>query len=677
MLPTKIETTDKVLIVDDTKTIVHMLTLILKKEGFEVFSASSGEEALDLLQNITVDTILLDVQMGKGMDGFEVCKILKYDPKTKDIPVIFLTAFDDLETKLKGFEVGGVDFIAKSFDKTEILTRVKNQTKLYKLQEQLKRGLAYIKAIMDAQKNMIAIFDTHLNLEHSNHSFNDTFEPYGEFSLLSKLEKYDGYEMPSSDAELFDILSTSDDFKAQIKGKKSIFSLELSESEVLHDVKKILTISDITAHEMAKKQELELLKYKERYHNTQQQDAFKKQKKIIKDQVSHLFKNDWLFDSYYKPLDILSGDTLGAIKIDDDRYLFYIIDAMGKGLSASVTSIQSTSFINNSVEKATEHDDFSLLAITESFCHFIKKQLLEDELLCALFLDFDLKNETASIVNYGMPPVIYLQNGNVGYVKTNNPPIMQFLSGNNIDTLPLGEIERVAIYSDGLNESEQLDGQPYSKNMDTDFAESMLLRQFIRKFESRVGELDDDLTLIYMSKLSDSGKLYCERISITANMMDVIKAGNEMERMLTDAGVNEKESSETLLVFTELLMNAYEHGALKLTPEEKQKLIEDDTYDEFLLNSRCEECKNSITIDLCVFKTKDGKEMLEISIEDPGSGFEFSEVLKTIYVGNTAKYSGRGVWMASDMTDGVFFSETGNKTTFFKTVELKETFILR
>jgi two-component sensor histidine kinase len=213
--------------------------------------------------------------------------------------------------------------------------------------------------------------------------------------------------------------------------------------------------------------------------------------------------------------------------------------------------------------------------------------------------------------------------------------------------------------------------------MGADFAESMLLRQFIRKFESRVGEVDDDLTLIYISKLSDSGKLYCDRISITANMTDIIKAGNEMERMLNDAGLNEKESSETLLVFTELLMNAYEHGTLKLTPEEKQRLIEDDAYDEFLLSSRCEERKNSIIVDLCVFKTKDDKEMLKISIEDPGSGFEFSEVFKTIYVGNTAKYSGRGVWMASDMTDGVFFSETGNKTTFFKTVKLKDTFILR
>jgi hypothetical protein len=94
-----------------------------------------------------------------------------------------------------------------------------------------------------------------------------------------------------------------------------------------------------------------------------------------------------------------------------------------------------------------------------------KKQLLEDKLLCALFLDFNLQNQSVSIVNYGMPPVIYLQNGKVGYLKTSNPQIVQFLSGSNIDTLPLEEIERLAIYSDGLNESEQLNGQPYSKNM--------------------------------------------------------------------------------------------------------------------------------------------------------------------------------------------------------------------
>jgi DNA-binding response OmpR family regulator len=77
--------------------------------------------------------ILLDIQMGSGMDGFEVCKLLKYNPKTKDIPVMFLSTFDELETKLKGFEAGGVNFIAKSFDKTEVIIRART----FKIQREI------------------------------------------------------------------------------------------------------------------------------------------------------------------------------------------------------------------------------------------------------------------------------------------------------------------------------------------------------------------------------------------------------------------------------------------------------------------------------------------------------------------------------------------------------------
>jgi DNA-binding response OmpR family regulator len=112
------------LVVDETKTIVHPLTMMLKKRGLRYFRCLAAK-ALELLQNITVDMILLDIQMGSGMDGFEVCKLLKYNPKTKDIPVMFLSTFDELETKLKGFEAGGVNFIAKSFDKTEVIIRAR------------------------------------------------------------------------------------------------------------------------------------------------------------------------------------------------------------------------------------------------------------------------------------------------------------------------------------------------------------------------------------------------------------------------------------------------------------------------------------------------------------------------------------------------------------------------
>ncbi len=663
------ESVDKVLIVDDTKTIVHLLAMILKKEGFEVFSAYSGEEALELLQNIQVDTILLDVQMGKGIDGFETCKLIKQNEKTKDIPIIFLTAFDDLETKLKGFEVGGVDFVAKSFDKTEILTRVKNQTKLYKLQTGLKKGLEYIRAILDAQRHLIAIFNFQLKLENYNRSFEEIIEPNDNFSLVSKLTTYDSYEIPNNDESFLMLLSKNEDFKAGIKGIDGVFSFELSEAKVLSETKIILTISDITIHEKAKKQELELLKYKERYHNTQQQDAFKKQKKIIRDDVSHLLKNGWSFDSYYKPLDILSGDTLGAIKVNDEKYLFYIVDAMGKGLSASVTSIQSTSFINNSIERASEHNDFDLKKIANSFCSFIRKQLLDDELLCIIFVEFDIASQTIKIANYGMPPLLIEKNGNIESIKPNNPPIMPFLATENIEVLSLEGVSKIAIYSDGLNESETKDGKPYSKCIEDDFKNSIFVREFLGKFESKVNSLDDDMTIIFISQIPKKEVLFEEKIEIPAKLAEVMRLNNEIETILNRAKIDEKEISKTQLVFSELLMNAFEHGVLLLTPDKKQRLIEEDRYEEFLESFDNLDNTEKIVVEIVVFNTQNNQRALEIGIENPGSGFSFSETLKTIYVEDNHKFSGRGVWMSENMTDGIFFNEMGNKTTFFKIIE--------
>jgi hypothetical protein len=261
-----------------------------------------------------------------------------------------------------------------------------------------------------------------------NAAFKNAFEPSENFSLIDRLRGYDGYVIPSTDKEFFGMLSSKQDFKTEIRGSDGVYLVELTEAEVLNEIKKIVTISNITIYEVARKQEIELLKFKEKYHNTQQKDAFQKQKKIIKDQLSHLSKDGWLFDSYYKPLDILSGDTLGSIKIGEDRYLLYIVDAMGKGLSASVTSIQSTSFINNSIEKSFKNNDFSMEATLSSFCDFIRKQLLDDELLCITFVDFDCKMERLRIANYSMPPVLIEENGIVRTIKSNNPPIMPFLA---------------------------------------------------------------------------------------------------------------------------------------------------------------------------------------------------------------------------------------------------------
>lgn len=661
---------DRVLIVDDTRTIIQILTMILEKEGIDIETASSGEEALEKLKNTHIDTILLDIQMGKGIDGFETCRRIKANPKTKDIPVIFLTAFDDNQSKMKGFAAGGIDFISKNFDKNEIISRVKNQTSLFKMQVDLQKGFAYIRAILDAQQQMIAIFDADFRLENYNKSFRSKFDTTCEEVLCENLSQYDHYKLPDTDREFLTFLSEYSDFKAGIKGLFGVYSFELTDTEVLNERKHILTISDITVYEVVKKQEIELFKFKERYHNVQQQDAFKKQKKIIKDQVSHLSKNGWLFDSYYKPLDILSGDTLGAIKVNDMQYLFYIVDAMGKGLSASVTSIQSTSFINNSIERASEKGDFNLRSTIESFCAFIRKQLLDDELLCAVFVEFDMAKDEISIINYGMPPLLIEESGSVRTIKPNNPPIMQFFSTCNVETVGLGSINKIALYSDGLNEAQQKDGSPFGKHIEEDFKNSSLMKQFLELFKTKTKPLDDDLTLIYISKHIGKKTLFSSSFTIDAKISQIAHANEKVETILTDMNISQKDASEVLLIFNELIMNSFEHGSLKLDSAQKEKLIEEDKYEEYLYKAEENLDLSSIKIDIALEEENYGFKIIKISIEDSGEGFEFSETLKTIYMDEDVKYSGRGVWMAKDLTDGIYFNERGNRTTFLKTVKV-------
>ena len=111
-----------VLIVDDTKTNIDILVEALGGD-YEIAVATSGKAALENIELELPDLILLDIMM-PGMSGYEVCNILKADPKTAEIPVIFLTAVTDIESKNKGFEAGAVDYITKPFEITEIKARV-------------------------------------------------------------------------------------------------------------------------------------------------------------------------------------------------------------------------------------------------------------------------------------------------------------------------------------------------------------------------------------------------------------------------------------------------------------------------------------------------------------------------------------------------------------------------
>ncbi|MDJ1168315.1 diguanylate cyclase [Roseofilum sp. BLCC_M154] len=140
-----------ILVVDDTSTNLSVLTQLLSKEGYKVRVARNGEFALRSVLSSPPSLILLDIMMPE-MNGYQVCERLKLNPKTQEIPVIFLSACDEIIDKVTAFGVGGVDYITKPFESIEVLVRIENQLRLRSLQQQLQRQNQHLCAEIEKRK---------------------------------------------------------------------------------------------------------------------------------------------------------------------------------------------------------------------------------------------------------------------------------------------------------------------------------------------------------------------------------------------------------------------------------------------------------------------------------------------------------------------------------------------
>lgn len=130
--------TPDILIVDDTPNNIRFLTKILLDHGYNVRKAINGQMGLMAARTVLPDVILLDIQM-PDMTGYQVCEQLKQDEHTKSVPIIFISALDEIEGKVKAFQVGGSDYITKPFQVEEVLIRIQNQLTICQLQNQLRR----------------------------------------------------------------------------------------------------------------------------------------------------------------------------------------------------------------------------------------------------------------------------------------------------------------------------------------------------------------------------------------------------------------------------------------------------------------------------------------------------------------------------------------------------------
>ena len=132
-----------VLVVDDNAQNLELLVVYLESLGCKIATATDGIKAMEKVRQVPPDLILLDIMMPR-MSGFEVCRKLKSDPQTRDIPIIMVTALNELSDIERGVECGTDDFISKPVNRLELTTRVRSLLRVRHLKNELERTLAYL-----------------------------------------------------------------------------------------------------------------------------------------------------------------------------------------------------------------------------------------------------------------------------------------------------------------------------------------------------------------------------------------------------------------------------------------------------------------------------------------------------------------------------------------------------
>ncbi|WP_277641671.1 response regulator [Wolinella succinogenes] len=418
----------------------------------------------------------------------------------------------------------------------------------------------------------------------------------------------------------------------------------------------------------AKEQEKELFIYKERYHQSHQEEAFKKQIKLMRSDLSNSYESGIFFNLFYEPLDILSGDAYGSVRLGEGRCLFYAIDAMGKGLSASLASIQSVSFLNYQLRPSKALDEFDFEAYIQAFLSFIRAQLLNNELLSASFVLMEEKGEKIRYALFGMPPLWVMdERGKVRELVSNNPPISPLYQTLKLSACRVRGFCKMMFCSDGIYEGRLIEGGIYgASHLAEDFARSSSLREMIQLYKSRVPRQEDDLTMIYCQKITETLKEE-ERDEIPSTPEGIERGVEKFYKYLMNFNFTPPEMESLKSAFFEVLINAIEHGHMGISYADKVRLKRQRGYDSFL-NKKFQEVEianKKIMVYYSQVKISRASWLLWC-IEDEGEGFEVNEVFKSIRLALGKEYCGRGLLMAKELSDGLYYNQKGNRAYLLK-----------
>ena len=415
-------------------------------------------------------------------------------------------------------------------------------------------------------------------------------------------------------------------------------------------------------------QELALLHFKEKYHESQQEQAFRKELNILE---NDLYLRDWqgpagsqwVAQALYRPHDIMCGDSYSLRRLPDGGLLIYLGDAMGKGLASSLTSMLAVYLFNLQVDALAPGHVLHFATFLEHYTRLIQKRLLDDEIFSFSLFHLDAESPVLEAAAFGMPPILLKDSqGQVTSLSCNNPPLSTSQEAFRSDRHPLDGTRQLLLYSDGLNEAFLQDDSMYRDHLDSDFAASACADQLWRRFQAVVDTPEDDLTLLFLSRVDLPAQREVRR-SIPSRLREVESACEELESLLDSWGApDDALRSGFIMALREATLNAYEHGSLAINEEEKRRLLEGSDYMDWLAQ-REGTLDSSITIDLAQGQSE-GHAWLRAQVRDPGQGFKPRR--PNPGGSDFASLNGRGLRLMEKYSDALYFNEQGNEVSFLK-----------
>ena len=446
--------------------------------------------------------------------------------------------------------------------------------------------------------------------------------------------------------------------------KKPIVKYELLDA--LKHASQYLMANDFIQEQRRK--ELEVLEAKNTYSSYQEDLAFSKELNILRNDFYYqMIDSNYisLVDFLYQPLDIISGDAYTARRIDENRTFYLIVDGMGKGLSASLTAMIITSFINHLIDRMKEYDSFSLDILIRESMEYIKPILLDEEAVAIDYILFDTAYNKLSYAKFAMPAIL-MQNseGEVVKLKSNNPPLSKWQSNYKIDEYNVKDIYKFLFYSDGIIENiTKTNDSVYADFIEKDFLSSFTREEFKERFFDKINEPEDDITLIFINRLPLENAPFKQK-SFDTSLDEVEHATKWYKSVIQEIFNSSKIVNSTELVFTELFMNAYEHGNLGVDATAKHRLIEEDTYYE-ILQKKEKDCSKKIDVKVSTI-VYESSSYVVTQITDEGKGFD-TQILSEIFR-NAQTFNGRGVFISRKNSLGIYYNSQGNSVLYLNKI---------